>query len=115
MPNRRDRRSAERVPVPAGNPIYIQTVLDGTEIGLLVENLSSGGATLICPDMAELLSDGEYLPESTLVLPDIRHIPVQPVVRWRMWPRVGVQFESLSSETQKQISQFLEGIKPVNV
>ena len=100
--------------MPSGRPIYIQSVLDGTEVGFRVANLSTGGATLICPETAKTFQKGQRLPESLLILPGLVRIQVEPIVRWRAWPRLGVQFDSVTTENLRQLCQFLESLKPVN-
>jgi hypothetical protein len=93
--------------LPSGTPVYIQARLNGHIANLLVENLSSGGATLISPDDGEL-RNGDALPFSALVLPEGPAIPVTPIVRWTMWPRIGVEFESISDEKEREIARFLD-------
>jgi c-di-GMP-binding flagellar brake protein YcgR len=106
-----DRRLAQRVALTSSRPAYIQTWWNGAEAALLVENLSAGGATLICPERAELVGEGEQLPDSILVLPLGPRISVRPIVRWHIWPRIGVQFESIEEDSQQQITKFLRRVK----
>src|SRR6266516_3714076 len=68
-----ERRSADRVGIPSEQPVYIETVLDGKEVGLLVENFSTGGALLICPEGSDSLRAGKRLPNCLLVLPQSLH------------------------------------------
>lgn len=88
--------------------MYIQTEMNGAEVGLFVEDLSLGGAGLICPEDTDALSAGKRLADCTLVLPNVARIPLQAIVRWRLWPKVGVQFDPLSDDARQQISQFLQ-------
>ena len=40
-----ERRSRERVPMRADKPVYLEINLDGSGVAILVENLSSDGAS----------------------------------------------------------------------
>lgn len=104
-----ERRSVERV--SSDKPIYIEVVLDGKEVGLLVENFSIGGALLICPEGSDALQAGKRFRECQLVLPDFGRIPINATIRWHVWPKVGVQFDPISNDASALISRFLQAIE----
>jgi hypothetical protein len=106
-----NRRSSERVPMPAERPVYFLTVVDGAEVCLFVENLSMGGALFMCPDICESLRTGQRLSEGVLVLSDSDTTRVNVIVRWQLWPRVGVQFDGISHDAAAKISQLLRSLK----
>jgi len=106
-----NRRSSERVPMAPERPVYFQTVVDGAEVCLFVENLSMGGALLMCPDICETLRTGQRIPDGVLVLSDADSTNVNVIVRWQFWPRVGVQFDGISHEAAAKISQLLRSLK----
>jgi|SRR6266404_3450134 len=106
-----NRRSSERVPMPAERPVYFLTVVDGSEVCLFVENLSMGGALLMCPDICEALHTGQRLSDAVLVLSDADKTNLNVVVRWQLWPRIGVQFDGLSHEATAKLSQLLRALK----
>jgi hypothetical protein len=106
-----NRRSAERVPISPEKPVYAQLVFEGIKLNIFVENLSTGGALLLCPDICESLNIGRRLADGVLVLPDTEEASVDVIVRWKLWPRVGVQFDGISPETTAQLSLFLESLK----
>src|SRR5213075_793080 len=93
-----NRRSSERVALSPEQPVYFQTVFDGFEVSMLVENLSMGGALLMCPGISESLHTGSHLSDGVLVLSKADSPRVDVIVRWQLWPRVGVQFENISTE-----------------
>lgn len=103
-----DRRSLERVPVAATPPVYLETNLEGNDVAMVVENLSTGGATVIYPEDSAALQPGNRLEESALNLPGIGRVAVSPIVRWRLWPKVGIQFAWLDDSAKEQIAQFLQ-------
>ena len=103
-----ERRSFERFGMQSGSSAYIQTELNGAQVGLFIEDLSLGGAGLIWPDNPGNLRTGDRLPNCALVLPDSNPIPVQVVIRWQVWPKIGVEFDQLSEDARRQISQFLQ-------
>jgi len=106
-----NRRSAERVPMSPEKPVYAQLVFEGIALNIFVENLSTGGALLMCPDICEALHVGRRLADGVLVLPDTEKAMVDVIVRWKFWPRVGVQFDGISPQTTAQLSLFLESLK----
>ena len=103
-----ERRSLERVSLRPEKPVHIEGNVDGTDVALLVENLSADGATMICPEDLNSISPGNFLEDCILNLPDIGRIPVTLIIRWRIWPKVGVQFGHMSDDAKNQIVQFLE-------
>ena len=106
-----NRRSAERVPMSPEKPVYAQLVFEGIALNIFVENLSTGGALLLCPDICESLQVGRRLADGMLVLPDTEKALVDVIVRWKLWPRVGVQFDGISPQTTAQLSLFLESLQ----
>src|SRR5207247_30798 len=102
-----ERRSADRVGIPSEQPVYIQTVLDGKEVGLLVENFSTGGALLICPEGSDSLQAGKHLPNCLLVLPQSGHIRLNATIRWHVWPKVGGEVDSHRGAGADRTARFL--------
>jgi hypothetical protein len=92
----------------ADRPVYLEINLDGNLVAVLVENLSCDGASLIYPEDSPLLQQGCSLKECTLSLAGTPGIEVTPIVRWRMWPRLGVKFEQIGEGSRDQIARFLQ-------
>jgi len=109
-----DRRSASRIAVPLAKPVYIQRTVDGLELSLLVENLSESGAMLICPELSDPFQIGEDFGECILVLPGIGRASVKTVIRWAMWPKVGIEFDRISKRSRQQIVQFLNSVRKLS-
>ena len=103
-----ERRSSTRIAMSSEKPVYLQVELNNTTLGLFVEDLSVGGACLICPEENEAVSAGKHLVLCTLILPDVGRVALKAVVRWRVWPKLGVRFEELSENARQQIAQFLQ-------
>jgi hypothetical protein len=92
----------------AEKPVYLRAVHDGNELRMLVENLSMGGALLMCPVIYGSLHSGQCIPNAELVLSETNSPRVNVIVRWQLWPRIGVQFDQLSADAASQISELLE-------
>ena len=92
----------------AEKPVYLRAVHDGNEFEMLVENLSMGGALLMCPAIYGLLQDGQRLADGELTLSGEKNPRVNVIVRWQLWPRLGVQFDNLSVDAASRISQMIE-------
>ena len=82
--------------------------MDGNQAVLLVENLSADGAALICPEGSEALHAGKLLARCVMVLPNIGSIELDAVVRWRIWPKLGVQFDRTPGDARGKISRFVQ-------
>jgi hypothetical protein len=91
-------------------PVYLDMTFDWAELSMLVENLSSGGALLMCPDVCESLETGQCLQEGVLVSPRGLTV-INVIVRWKLWPRVGVEFDRISSTAAAQIANLLESAR----
>ena len=72
---------------------------------MLVENLGMDGALLI--GMCEAFNAGQRLSDATLVFSETESVQVDVVICWELWPRVGVQFEGLTSDAADRIAKFL--------
>ena len=95
----------------AEQPVYLRIVHDGHEFMMLVENLSMGGALLMCPAIYGSVQDGQCLPDGELMLSGASNPGVNVIVRWQLWPRLGVQFDNLSLDAASQISQLIETLE----
>jgi c-di-GMP-binding flagellar brake protein YcgR len=105
---RDQRRRGDRVPMRADRPVFIEVNVDGNNVGVLVENLSCDGASLIYPEESPSIQPGSYLKECTLNLGAAGNIKVTPIVRWRVWPKLGVQFDKIGESSRNQIARFLQ-------
>jgi hypothetical protein len=106
-----ERRSTERFVMSAERPVYFRTIHDGVEVLMLVENLSMGGALLMCPGIYESLRPGQRLSDGALVLSEANCPRVDVIVRWQFWPRIGVQFDGLTRDAAGQISELIETLQ----
>jgi hypothetical protein len=108
-PGKSDRRSSERIMLPADMAVYLETSFNDAKVKLLVEDISTGGALLMAPDICLSLHSAQRL-QGALILPD-GSAKVDVIVRWQLWPRVGVQFEGVSSKASALLSKFVESLR----
>ena len=97
-----------RVVIPANTPVFLNAIAPSAPVNLIVEDLSVRGALLLCPSIAQPPDVGHRF-FGELVLPDGRTF-VEAEVRWRLWPKVGVQFVGVSPEAVEQISRLITSI-----
>jgi hypothetical protein len=102
-----DRRSLERISMRPEIPVYIEAEIDGSDVSLLVENLSTGGATLIYPEESQSLTPGNRLRNCVIKMAGTAPITLSMTVRWRTWPKVGVEF-SMTADARDQITRVLQ-------
>jgi hypothetical protein len=76
---------------------------------LSVLSSSAGGATLIYPEDSDSLRPGKHLQECAINLGDTGRFPVSAIIRWRIWPKVGNQFDRITDNVRAQIEGFLKG------
>lgn len=101
------RRSAFRLPMMAAEPVYLLLSLDGVDVDPVVDELSAGGARLVCSRHFESLSEGQLVGPAVLLLQDEGLPVVFPVVRWKNYPVVGVEFMDISEKHREMIFRFL--------
>ena len=90
-------------------PVYLQVDLGGT-INLLVIELGGEGARVLCRNCQgsfDSFHAGYSLCESILMLGKQGMLEVEPVIRWKNWPCIGVQFIALSDNDRAHIFKFL--------
>jgi hypothetical protein len=103
------RRSLLRLTMLEEEPVYLRVNLGG-EINLPVTELGGGGARLLCYQCRrdfDTWYSGHSLGPSVLMLPETGMHEVQPVIRWKKWPVVGVQFMDLADKDRADIFRFL--------
>ena len=106
--NWQEQRSHPRFVTSAEHPVYVRTVHEGNEFQMLVENLSMGGASLMCPSTYGLLQNGQCLRSAEMFLSNGNRPRMSLIIRWQLWPRLGVEFDNVSPEDAWQISELLE-------
>ena len=102
-----EQRSVFRIPMIAGEPVYLLLTMDGVHVDPVVDELGGGGARLVCAKHFDLFFEGQAIGPAVLVLPDEGMPVVYPVVRWKNWPAVGVEFEDISDKDREMILRFL--------
>jgi c-di-GMP-binding flagellar brake protein YcgR len=103
------RRSSMRVRIPQDEPLYLQVNL-GTLTNLPVTDLGGGGAQILCRDCrtsSDKFQVGLSLGKSVLMLGKHGMHEVEPVIQWKRWPSIGVQFMGLSDKNREIIFKFL--------
>jgi hypothetical protein len=108
-PEESERRTSERIVLPADTPVYLETFFNGAKVKLLVEDISTGGILLMAPDICLSLNSGRVL-HGVLIFPE-GSTEVDAIVRWQLWPRVGVQFLAISRESSESISKFFDSLR----
>jgi len=103
------RRASLRLKTLQDEPVYLQVDL-GAKISLPVLELGGGGAQVACHKCKESFDKfdaGRSLGKSVLMLREQGMLEVEPVIRWKKWPVVGVQFTGLSDKDRAQLFKFL--------
>jgi hypothetical protein len=104
-----NKRSALRLTMLEEEPVSLQVTLD-TEINLPVAELGGGGARILCYKCQRSFDDfyeGQSLGPSVLMLREEGMHDVEPVIRWKKWPCIGVQFIDLSDRGRAAIFKLL--------
>jgi hypothetical protein len=104
-----NKRSALRLTMLEDEPISLQVTLH-SEIDLPIAELGGGGARILCYKCKEFFDDfyvGQSLGPSVLKLREEGMHDVEPVIRWKKWPCIGVQFIDLSDKGRADIFKLL--------
>ena len=100
-------RSVFRLSMIASEPVYLLLTLDGVHIDPIVDELGGGGARLVSSKHYERFYEGQILGPAVLVLQDIGLPVVFPIVKWKNWPVIGVEFMDVSDKEREMILRFL--------
>src|SRR2546422_2548626 len=101
------QRSVFRLSMIADEPVYLLLSMDGVNIDPIVDELGGGGARLVCAKHFEMFYEGQIIGPAVLVLQEEGMPVVYPVVKWKSWPVIGVEFMEISEKDREMILRFL--------
>jgi c-di-GMP-binding flagellar brake protein YcgR len=107
VPGQAKKRSVFRISMIADEPIYLLLSMDGMNIDPIVDELGGGGARLVCAKHYDYFYVGQLIGPAVLVLQDEGMPVVYPVVKWKNWPVIGVEFMEISEKDREMILRFL--------
>ena len=100
-------RSVFRLSMIADEPVYMLFTMDGVNIDPIVDELGGGGARIVCAKHFDHFYEGQFIGPAVLVLQDEGMPVVYPVVKWKEWPVIGVEFMDISDKDREMILRFL--------
>ena len=101
------QRSVFRLSMIADEPVYLLLSMDGVDIDPIVDVLGGGGARLVTSKHFDMFSQGQLIGPAVLVLQDVGMPVVYPVVKWKSWPIIGVEFMEMGEKEREMIMKFL--------
>ena len=101
------QRSVFRLSMIANEPVYLLLSMDGVDIDPIVDELGGGGARLVCSRHFDMFYQGQIIGPAVLVLQDIGMPVVYPIVKWKSWPVIGVEFMEMAEKEREMIMKFL--------
>jgi c-di-GMP-binding flagellar brake protein YcgR len=101
------KRSVFRLSMIADEPVFLLLSLDGVNIDPIVDELGGGGARLVCANHFDQFYEGQLIGPAVLVLHEEGMPVVYPVVKWKSWPVIGVEFMEISEKDREMILRFL--------
>ncbi len=101
------QRAVFRLSMIADEPVYLLLSMDGINIDPIVDELGGGGARLVCAKHFDRFYEGQMIGPAVLVLQDEGMPVVYPVVKWKSWPVVGVEFMEMNEKEREMIMRFL--------
>jgi hypothetical protein len=104
-------RSGFRLSMIADEPVYLLLSIDGVNVDPIVDELGSGGARLISAKYFDRFYEGQIIGPAVLMLQDEGMPVVYPVVKWKNWPVIGVEFMSIAPKELEMIMRFLGKIE----
>ena len=91
----------------ADEPVYLLLSMDGVNVDPIVDELGGGGARLVTAKHYDLFYEGQIIGPAVLVMQDEGMPVVYPVVKWKNWPVIGVEFMEISEKDREMILRFL--------
>ena len=107
VPSQTRQRSVFRISMIADEPIYLLLSMDGMNVDPIVDELGGGGARLVCAKHYDYFYVGQLIGPAVLVLQDEGMPVVYPVVKWKNWPVIGVEFMDIAEKDSEMILRFL--------
>jgi hypothetical protein len=101
------QRSVFRLSMIANEPVYLLLSMDGVDIDPVVDELGGGGARLLCSKHFDRFYEGQLVGPAVLVLQDVGLPVVYPIVKWKSWPVIGVEFMEITEKDREMIFRFL--------
>jgi hypothetical protein len=85
--------------------------LSGIEVDPIIHELEPGGARLVCAKHYDLFHVGQMIGPAALSLDDEGMHVVYPIVKFRKWPVIGVEFMEISDKHREVIMRFLSTVE----
>jgi hypothetical protein len=101
------KRSVFRLSMIADEPVYLLLSMEGMNIDPVIDELGGCGARLVSAKHYEMFYEGQLIGPAVLVLPDEGMPVVYPVVKWKTWPVIGVEFMEIQEKDKEMILRFL--------
>jgi hypothetical protein len=101
------QRSVFRLSMIADEPVYLLLSMDGIDVDPIVDELGGAGARLVSAKHFDRFYVGQLIGPAVLVLQDEGMPVVYPVVKWKNWPVIGVEFMEISEKDREMILRFL--------
>ena len=103
----RNERQAFRVSPNSAVPIRFWISINDVMVSPVVEELGVIGARLISVKHFDEFYEGQLLGPGSLHLEDIGTVEVSAVVKWKAFPRIGIEFCEMSMSRQDKLFQYL--------
>jgi len=100
-------RSAFRRSMITEKPVHLLFSVDGVDINVMVDELGGGGARLVSAEYFDHFHIGQVIGPAVLVLQDEGMPVLYPVVKWKSWPVIGIEFLDISEKDHEKILRFL--------
>jgi hypothetical protein len=103
----RNERQAFRVSPNSGVPIRFWVSINDLMVSPVVEELGVTGARLMTVKHFDEFHEGQLLGPGSLHLEDIGTVEVSAVVKWKAFPRIGIEFFEMGVSRQDKLFQYL--------
>jgi hypothetical protein len=100
-----NRRPQIGLGVIAKEPVRLLVNMHGVNMDPVVERLNGGEAAFACSEYFDLFYEGQMIGPAVLALQDDGMAVVYPVVQWRNWPMIGVEFMEISEGDRQMIAR----------
>ena len=103
----KNKRQAFRVSPSSAVAVRFRVSIDDVVFSAVVDEIGILGARLMTVKHYDRFHEGQLLGPGTLFLEDIGTVEVSGIVKWKSFPRIGIEFVEMTGSIQDKLFRYL--------
>jgi len=103
----KNSRQAFRVSPNSSVAVRFRVSIDEETLSTVVDEIGILGARLMSVKHFDRFCEGQWLGSCILFLEDIGTVDVSATVKWKNFPRIGIEFGEMTASDQNKLFRFL--------